>query len=622
MSGATASVLYRRISRLRWQVPLLALLLVLLHQYVEHTWLQELPRWQHFGTQVLFYGLVGPSLAWWALSSLRHSVIETEEAERALQLAHRRLQKANRRLSFLIRVNRRLAEAEDEETLLDVIVSLPQQVFPVAAVSLVQLDEREQPAPPVFRGNLTPEATAALNRHLARERVWTQCACCETHTADTLSPCALLSSVAGSPQVDRVYCFPLARGERRYGLLNVYLGADRDLTDNEQSLLTAMAHEISLALESHRLRARELAMLIHLQQTNWWSDLEEDLSGVLTHTVEVLDADGGAFLIDAPQSGARPVETTVGNPLGDSAEMVRSLAQSSRETGQPLDIQALEKEGSPVRSLLAVPLRTDGETIGTLVLWAGRREAFVRRHLQLVSIVAGEAALLIENQRLSVQVEHQAALAERARLAREIHDGLAQTLGYLKLQIAQLIRHHDAGDGHDMGPDLKALRRLLDDAYVDAREAIDGLYLASATSGLEAWMQELATDFEQLSGVPVTVEGTTVHLEPEVEMQLQRIVQEGLSNIRKHAAAGSVHVAWWMETDGILALSIRDDGRGFDSSDAQLSATHGLRIMQERAALLEADLQLTSKPGEGTEVTLHLPVTGGAKEGVEDGATD
>ena len=139
----------------------------------------------------------------------------------------------------------------------------------MTAVSLVQLDEREQPAPPIFQGELAPETFAALRLCLAQERAHLQCAACKAHTAEFSAPCALLSTVAPTSEVDHVYCLALSRGERNYGVLNIYLAQGRALTENEQSLLQAMAREISLALESHRLRTRELAMLLHLQQTNW-----------------------------------------------------------------------------------------------------------------------------------------------------------------------------------------------------------------------------------------------------------------------------------------------------------------------------------------------------------------
>jgi hypothetical protein len=121
--------LSQRIQRLRWQAPLLALLLVVVHQLLEHTWLMHLPRWQHFASQVIFYGLLGPLLAWWALTSLRRRAAETGTAHQALNQAHIALAEANQRLEFLVRVSHRLAEAEDEEALVEVILNLPLRLF-------------------------------------------------------------------------------------------------------------------------------------------------------------------------------------------------------------------------------------------------------------------------------------------------------------------------------------------------------------------------------------------------------------------------------------------------------------------------------------------------------------
>ncbi|MDX1616768.1 MAG: GAF domain-containing protein, partial [Candidatus Promineifilaceae bacterium] len=343
MSDPTATVIYRRISRLRWQAPLLALALVLLHQYVEHTWLHQLPRWQHFASQVLFYGLVGPLAAWWALTSLRRSVRETDRAQLALETAHAQLQKANRRLSFLIRVNRRLAEAEDEEALLEVIVSLPQKILPAAAVSIVPLDEHQRLRPPLFRGRLDSETIDLLSHELLSDDVRDQCASCAAREAKAGTPCRLLSAAMQNAAACQVYCFPLARGERRYGLLNIYLDRNRELTANERSLLKALTHEASLALESQQLRTRELRMLVHLQQASWWRDLEEDLAGVLAHTAAVVEADGGLLIVNTPNLEGSSIELTVGQPLGDQAAIVRNLAESSYASEQRLVIRDLDE---------------------------------------------------------------------------------------------------------------------------------------------------------------------------------------------------------------------------------------------------------------------------------------
>jgi len=153
------------------------------HQVAEHTWLIYLPRWYHFTTQLLFYGLVGPAMTWMALSSLRRSVRETETAERALQQAHNTLSEMNRRLAFLIQVNRRLAEAGDEETLAELIFELPQQVVPVVSCSFIRFDERHQPLPAIHHGQVEQVALDAWAAHLADAQVREQCACCHTYTA-------------------------------------------------------------------------------------------------------------------------------------------------------------------------------------------------------------------------------------------------------------------------------------------------------------------------------------------------------------------------------------------------------------------------------------------------------
>lgn len=130
MAKDSHSKVYKRISRYRWQAPILALILVLIHQLIEHTWLIFLPTWRHFATQMAFYGIVGPLVAWWALTSLREQVLETEKTEQKLRRTHRKLKDANQRLEFLIRVNRRLSEEVDEDALVETILDLTLDVVP------------------------------------------------------------------------------------------------------------------------------------------------------------------------------------------------------------------------------------------------------------------------------------------------------------------------------------------------------------------------------------------------------------------------------------------------------------------------------------------------------------
>jgi signal transduction histidine kinase len=217
--------------------------------------------------------------------------------------------------------------------------------------------------------------------------------------------------------------------------------------------------------------------------------------------------------------------------------------------------------------------------------------------------------LLVHNHRLYQQAELRAGLAERARLAREIHDGLAQTLGYLKLKVNQVQVWLAAGTSERAADGLAEVKQRLADAYIDAREAIDGLRLEGSDGSLEAWLTQIYQDFEALSRLRIQATAAPdLRLSPEVQSQLLRILQEALANVRKHAAASTVQVSWSMNAHW-LVLAVIDDGIGFDPQEVAPIHRHGLQIMRERAELLGAELQLQSRPAQGTRLTVRLPRT-------------
>ncbi len=605
--------LSQRINRLRWQVPVLAFLLVLSHQILEHTWLVGLPRWRHFATQLLFYGLIGPVLAWWALTSLRRQAAETEAAHQALDRAHTALEEANQRLEFLIRVNRRLAEADDEVELVDIILELPLEVVPAVGCSLIRFDERGQPLPAVHHGEVDPEILEVWLARLSAGEVRQRCEQCVTQWATEMSPCPILKALPAPLESSQLYCLTLGRGDRTYGVLNIYLPpSTRQPNAKAQTLLTSMASEMSLALESHYFRSRELAALYRLQQARRLSNLQVELSEVLSHVVEALEVKGGSLFLADPKSGQLNLLTEVGEPLGSNFRLVQELASSARQTETPLTIGDFKQEGNGemgLRSLLIAPLCSQGQFLGSLTLWSVRKNVFNQRRTRLVATVAEQMGLLIENQRLYAQVEQQAALAERARLAREIHDGLAQTLSYLKLRTARITKWLTEGDTEQAQRGLEEARTLLTEAYVDAREAIDDLRIRPSSENPGEWLDQVLADFQSSSAIRIeTGPPLELVLPLEIQAQLLRIVQEALSNIRKYANAVCVRLEWQTDEQW-LTLRITDDGRGFEPDDVPLLSRHGLQIMQERAELLDADFQIISRPGAGTQVIVRLPLS-------------
>jgi two-component system nitrate/nitrite sensor histidine kinase NarX len=208
-------------------------------------------------------------------------------------------------------------------------------------------------------------------------------------------------------------------------------------------------------------------------------------------------------------------------------------------------------------------------------------------------------------------LEYKITMDERNRLSREIHDGLAQTIGFLKLQVAQMFNYLDRQELSQLEKMLNSSYEALSSAYLDARLAIDGLRITpDGPKGheLKGWLTQTIEDFsEQDFSIDMRLDELSFKLPVEVHAQLIRIVQEGLSNVRKHSQASQVWITMFQKPKD-LVLEIRDNGIGFAADDIPKPSRFGLRGMRERAELMGADFQVASQPGEGTVIRVRLPI--------------
>jgi signal transduction histidine kinase len=341
------------------------------------------------------------------------------------------------------------------------------------------------------------------------------------------------------------------------------------------------------------------------------------LNGLLENVYNILEADFAVMRVPGNGSHLTRVDLSLGNFPPQARPFVDGLLQGVMASGEPVLLGDLagDPAGNPasrpdLKSLIAAPLLSpERAVLGAILVGNQRRSGFQPRHLPLLQTIAGQVALVVQNASLMAELEYQTMLQERARLAREIHDGLAQTIGFLKLQAAQLRTQLENGDSARARQSADLFYATLSEAYQDARQAIDGLRVSPDECGLSGWLHQIANEFQDLSGLPVHLEESPVEAQvsPEVQAQLIRIVQEALSNVRKHARAGEVWLSFGQAKDD-LVLEVRDDGEGFSPQDITNASRHGLRSMRERAELIGADFQVASLPGRGATVRVHLPI--------------
>jgi signal transduction histidine kinase len=216
-----------------------------------------------------------------------------------------------------------------------------------------------------------------------------------------------------------------------------------------------------------------------------------------------------------------------------------------------------------------------------------------------------------------VALRQQAITEERERIGRELHDGMAQILGYVntKAMATRLLVKNRQWEAADVN--LRHLEAAARDLLVDVRSVILGLRLTRLSeAGLPAMLGDFTAQYSLLTGLPVELDIASgvndVTLPADVELQLLRIVQEALANVRKHAEATHAEVSL-RASNGFLDLTITDDGQGFDPNNlTQDERAHfGLSTLRERAEAIGALLTVDSCPGSGTCVFVRLPLTKG-----------
>jgi signal transduction histidine kinase len=383
-------------------------------------------------------------------------------------------------------------------------------------------------------------------------------------------------------------------------------------------------HELEQALIEQRALNQQLqrsnahlALLSEVNQRIAVSNVLDDiLDAALEFPQRLVPSRAAALLLIDPTG---PIETRAD---GASAEQLarwrKSFAISSKLVVERVpQVLTLPPQNGTISTCLVLPLNDGVEQVGWIELYQEQPKQLASDEIELLETISSEIAEAIISTRRRSREERaiyeleRAIAEERARIARDIHDGAAQSLAFMRMRI-DLWREMIAGDPQRLDVELNELKGTLREQIKELRRAIFALRPIQFdelgfVGGLHRYVAEFANQHSwtyqiDLGEVPQS-------LSPEIEAACFRIVQESLTNAAKHASPTRVEVQI-RQIDQGLQIAIRDNGKGFDPGKlGELPYEHvGLRQMHERINGLRGQLTLLSRPNSGTEVRVWIPL--------------
>jgi nitrate/nitrite-specific signal transduction histidine kinase len=371
---------------------------------------------------------------------------------------------------------------------------------------------------------------------------------------------------------------------------------------DEISVLAESLDRMRVALRDslEEIQRRETrAQALHEVGTGILRSREDEgaLDVVVREACRLLSADVALLcLYDAQTQRVRPAATA------GAAEAILAHGAVACPPAEIIGCAILSREYR-VGHLVA-PVQAATTLLGWLCVGTKTARAYTDDDRTLLESLGTLAALALENLRLRAEVRWLGTIQERERLARELHDGLAQALGVV---YAYSQRRADDGSARRS---LERIAEISSRAYEEVRQAIYGLRL-TRHADLAAALGEYLREFTKQTGLPVDLrieDPRATGLPMETEVQAVRIVQEALANVWRHAHATRATVHFALEGDEAV-VSIEDNGVGFAIGPIGEGRRHfGLMTMRERAESVGGKLTITSDPGKGTRITARLPL--------------
>jgi signal transduction histidine kinase len=589
-------------------------------------------------------------------------ITEQKQAQQALQEAYQtleqRVEERTRELSTLLDVSKKLTSTLELEPLLGSILDELKSVVLCEGCTIYGLEDGELVAR-AYRGQMSQETAMSL-------RWWAD------NPLDRLAikgrrPVLVSDTRGDSPEAQayresmgemqetlfpHIGCWlgvPLIVKGEVIGVLTLHHSRPNFLTRAHAGFAMAFANQAAVAIENARLyeaeqNRREEAegrrrvaegMREILAALNSRQSLPEILDFIATQTCRLLGSQAAAILrlkdgrlriqaacgLEADYVAGMSLQVGEGGAgralaarqpviISDRAE----TAFLTPEQGIPPEPQKslIERLLPEYRSILSVPLIVQERDYGAITVYYSAPREFSEEDLSLAVSVADQVALAIENARLREQAGQAAAMEERGRLARELHDSVTQSLYSVTMYTEAAARLVTAGQETEAAEYLRDARDTAQEALREMRLMIYQLRPpVLERGGLAVALQVRLDAVERRGGVhaELIVEGQD-RLPPAIQAELHQIAQEALNNALKHSHASRVQVHLHFGDAG-TKVTVRDDGVGFDPATAQARGGLGLPGMAERVQKIGGRLTIESAPGQGTQVSVEVPTGGG-----------
>jgi two-component system nitrate/nitrite sensor histidine kinase NarX len=399
-----------------------------------------------------------------------------------------------------------------------------------------------------------------------------------------------------------------------------------------QALYQDLAERVDAKTAQLAAQNRELATLYEMAAfLNTPGATEDVCRGFLTRVMREFDADGGTVRVVSPDDGNLHLVVSEGMPEaitraehcmpaadctcgGASAEapvVFGLMAPQGSGAGTPEDsmlAQRCLKAGFVSVAVSAIVAQN--ETLGTFSLHFRREREIPPSGVQLLQTLGRHLGVALMNRRLVALGRQLAVSQERNLVAQGLHDSIAQGLSFLKMQVHLLDGAAGRGDLDEIREIVPLLAGGVEESYDDVRELLLNFRTKLGPGKLRLAVEDTVARFTRQSDAELTLDYRDEDgppLPPDQQLQVLFVLQEALSNARKHAEALHVHVSVVNGRD--FRLVIEDDGVGYDPAEiASRGESHvGFHIMHERARRLAAHLTLDSAPGRGARVELVLP---------------